>query len=96
MLENLLYVFAHVVNLFFTVIDIAMLVRAVTSWIPTAERAWVDFVYAITEPFVAPIRNLLERFSLFQNSPIDFSFMIAYVLIIILQEIFSAFTAAVL
>lgn len=96
MFENVLYIFAQIVNLLFAVIELAMLVRAIVSWIPDADGAWLDLVYMITEPIIVPVRSLFEKIPLFRNSPIDFSFMIAYLLIIILGELFSVFTGAVL
>ena len=96
MFENVLYIFAQIVNLLFVVIEVAMLVRAIASWIPGASGTWLDLVYMITEPIIAPVRALLEKVPMFKSSPIDFSFMIAYFLIIILGELFSAFTGVVL
>ena len=96
MFENVLYIFAQVVNLLFAAISIAMLIRAVTSWIPGLDGAWLDLVYMITEPIIVPIRTLFEKIPIFKNSPIDFSFMIAYMLILIVRELFSMFTYAVL
>ena len=96
MFENVLYIFAQIVRLLFVVIELAMLVRAIASWIPGASGTWLDLVYTITEPIIAPVRSLLEKVPLFKSSPIDFSFMIAYFLIIILGELFSAFTGVVL
>lgn len=96
MFENVLYIFAQIVNLLFVVIDVAMLVRAITSWIPEIDGAWLDLVYMITEPIIVPVRALFERFPIFKNSPIDFSFMIAYMLILILGELFAMFTGVVL
>lgn len=96
MFENVLYIFAQIVNLLFVVIDVAMLVRAITSWIPDIDGAWLDFVYMVTEPIIVPVRSLFEKIPAFKNSPIDFSFMIAYMLVLILQELFAMFTSAVL
>ena len=43
------------------------------------------FVTAITEPFVIPVRHLLYKFNIAQDSPIDISFMLAYILLFIIQ-----------
>lgn len=96
MFENVLYIFAQAVNLLFAAISFAMLVRAVTSWIPELDGAWLDLVYMITDPVIVPIRNLFEKFPGFKNSPIDFSFMIAYMVILIVRELFAMFTSVVL
>jgi uncharacterized protein YggT (Ycf19 family) len=67
------------------VIDIAMLIRAVTSWLPDLDGAWLDIVYLLTEPVVAPVRAFFERFNLFVNTPIDVSFLVSYLLILVAQ-----------
>lgn len=96
MFENVLYIFAQVVNLLFAVLNVAMLVRAVASWIPELDGAWLDFVYMLTEPVIMPVRALFERFEIFKNSPVDFSFMVAYMLLLIVERLFSVFTGMVL
>ena len=74
-------------------VQLAMTVRAILSWFPqAADSAFGDLIATVTEPVVAPIRALADRFGWFRNSPIDFSFMIAYLLIFLLQGMISGFT----
>ncbi len=76
-----------------SVMQVAMLIRAILSWFPqAADSAFGDLIATVTEPVVAPIRALADRFGWFRNSPIDFSFMIAYLLIFLLQGMISGFT----
>ena len=76
-----------------SVMQVAMLIRAILSWFPqAADSAFGDLSATVTEPVVAPIRALADRFGWFRNSPIDFSFMIAYLLIFLLQGMISGFT----
>ena len=94
-MDNILYMFAQLAILLLGAVNIAMLVRAVTSWIPGLDGTWLDVVYMITEPIVAPIRGLFELFPIFKNSPIDFSFLIAFLVLNIIQELLSGFTIMV-
>lgn len=90
---QIIYMAARLVSVLLWVLEIAMLIRAVTSWIPSLDgKAWVDFFYMITDPIVVPVRVLFERFSFFRNSPIDFSFVIAYLLLGMVQIIVSHLT----
>ena len=73
-------VIKSVVLVFLTVIQFAMLIRAVLSWF-MAGGSFVNFLYAITEPFIVPVRALFEKMNWLQNSPIDFSFLVTYLLI---------------
>lgn len=65
-------------------IQMAMLVRAVLSWFMLEGNRFVDFLYAITEPFIYPVRRLLQKMNWLQGTPIDFSFMFTYLIISVL------------
>ena len=76
-----LQIVSNVVVLLLTVIQFAMLARAILSWFPMEPNRFTDFLYGITEPFIYPVRALFERMGWFRNLPIDISFMVAYLLI---------------
>ena len=65
-------------------IQTAMLIRAVLSWFMLDGNRFVDFLHAVTEPFVYPIRRLLQKMNWLQGTPIDFSFMLTYLIISVL------------
>ena len=65
-------------------IQTAMLIRAVLSWFMLDSNRFVDFLHAVTEPFVYPIRRLLQKMNWLQGTPIDFSFMLTYLIISVL------------
>ena len=73
-----------VVVLVIYVLQIAMLVRAVLSWVPMRENKFTDILYAITEPVVMPVRMFFDKMGWFRNLPIDVSFFVAYLLLSIL------------
>lgn len=84
---------ASLVSALLSVLQFAMLIRAILSWLPgLSDSAFGDLIYTVTEPVVVPIRALADRLGWFRNSPIDFSFMIAYMLLFILQGVISGFT----
>lgn len=92
-----LYMVARLVTLLLWVLEISMILRAVASWIPSLDgMKWMDIVYMLTEPIVVPVRAIFERFSLFRNSPIDFSFVIAFLLLGMVQSIVSHFTSVLM
>ena len=63
-----------------------MFLRAILSWfIMDGGGKLVDFLYAITEPFIAPVRAFLEKMNWLQGTPIDFSFMITFMIISIVS-----------
>ncbi len=70
------------------VLQLAMFVRAILSWIPGAdENKLGDFLYAITEPFILPVRAILDRIPLFQGFPLDMSFFFTFILLSILSTL---------
>ena len=83
-MDFVLQVLANVVVLLLSAIQLAMLVRAIMSWFPMDSNKFTDFLYGITEPFIYPIRKLFVKLNWFQNSPLDVSFMVAYLLIWVL------------
>lgn len=71
------YVVVRCVVLFIDVISVAMIVRAILSWfIPDGQSGISGFLYVVTEPVIAPIRAICERFGWFQGIPLDIPFFI--------------------
>ena len=70
----------NVVIVLLTAVQFAMLARAILSWFPI-DNKFVDFLHAITEPFIYPIRMLFEKMNWFVGLPIDVSFFVTYLLI---------------
>ena len=69
--------------------------RAIMSWFsPDDENKIAQFLFVITEPFVYPIRKLLTKFDFFNNIPIDMSFMVAMVILIICTSVLGGSLAA--
>ena len=65
-----------------TVLQMAMLARAVIGWFPGLDGTIVSEVaYVVTEPFVMPVRKFLDRFEAIRNFPIDLSFFVAFMII---------------
>ena len=59
---------------------IVLIVRAVFSWIPVSgSSAWNSvrsFVYSLTEPVLAPVRQIMPRTGFF-----DLSFLVVFIII---------------
>ena len=50
---------------------VIMLGRVLMSWIdPRFEKPLGQFLYSLTEPFLAPIRNILPQAGMFDFSPL--------------------------
>ena len=77
-----LYVLMQCLILFIDVLSIAMLARAIISWIFMGQQTRLGaFLYVVTEPIILPIRALCRRFGWFQGLPMDMPFLITVVLL---------------
>ncbi|MBR4875762.1 MAG: YggT family protein [Clostridia bacterium] len=71
-----------------SLLQLAMLVRALMSWIPSLRGSALDgILYQITEPIIEPFRQLLWKIPGLQGFPLDLSFLAAYITLNILMEI---------
>ena len=91
-MSEFIYILSHFVDVLLTVIYFAIFIRVILSWLPLDEDGpFASFVYLITDPIILPIRAVLERTGLFQNSPIDFSTLIAMILVMLVQTLIGGF-----
>lgn len=84
-MTSILYVLSATLRILLYAFQLLMLARAIVSWLPLDEDSPVEnFLYAVTEPVIAPVRALCERFGWFEGLPVDMSFFITFLLITIL------------
>ena len=76
------------VDLILTAVLFAMLLRALLSIVFMGEESkFAMIVYFFTEPFIMPVRLLLQKLNLFQGSPLDVSFFLTSILLAMLQTL---------
>lgn len=81
MQNTLIYLVVSLVRAILSTVMISMLIRSILSLFMMTENKFSALVFYITEPFVIPVRLLMEKLNLFQGTPIDFSFMITVILL---------------
>ncbi|MBQ5777466.1 MAG: YggT family protein [Oscillospiraceae bacterium] len=70
------------------VYEILFVIRAIMSWFPMAQGGGFSYLlYSLTEPVIAPIRALLHKIPALASLPIDFSVLVAFLLIDVLRTI---------
>ncbi len=68
--------------------EILFFLRALSSFLFLGEgNDFTDWLYAMTEPVIMPIRKLCERFGWFENLPMDVPFYIAMLTVVILYSV---------
>ncbi len=80
-MELFLALLANTVSILLGIIELCFLVHAVLSFFVDEENVVSRFTGMIIEPFVRPVRALLVKMNWLQNSSIDFSFLIACLLV---------------
>lgn len=81
-MNGIAYVIINAAKILLWALQAAMFIRAIMSWFPGLDdNKFGDFLYALTEPVIAPMRALLFRIRLFQELPIDMSFLFTYLLL---------------
>ncbi len=90
-LTSLIYVTVKFIYYMVVALQLFMFVRAILSWImPEEDNALIRFVNSVTEPVIYPVRTLLDRIEAVRNMPFDISFMVTFILLVILQYILPA------
>ena len=81
-----LSILARTVSLLLDVLSYAMFGRAILSFFPSMDGGRVStFLIALTEPVILPVRALLYKLNVGQNSPIDLSFSLTYLILILVR-----------
>lgn len=75
-------------QLTFAVIQIALMVRVLSSWFGNLARApWLRWTYTLTEPLLAPLRAVLPALGPFDISPLVLYYLLSFVGGFIVQSI---------
>lgn len=81
-MDTVLYVFKMTVYIMLEAVLLAMLLRAVLSWVNIDPNGGLyGFLCMITEPFILPVRLILESIEAVQRLPIDLSFFVTYLIL---------------
>ena len=83
--------FARLILILIDAVSLAMLIRMLIPFFKDPEESKLYlFVAYLTEPFIVPVRFVLDKFNLLENSPIDWSFTITYFLLFIARNMLPA------
>ena len=86
-MESVVEIIQSVVLIFIDVVGLAMLVRAILSFLGSEESALGQICYAISEPLVFPVRAVMSRIPGIMELGIDFSFMATYLVLVIIDTV---------
>lgn len=87
-MQGILYLLIASVRLILSAWYLLFIISAVLSWLPDIDNAFTDFVFSVTEPVLAPIRDLFDRLDVSSALPIDLSFLVVMILLSIVLNLF--------
>lgn len=84
-MELILYLLAKSVQIFLDIMSFAMMIRVLLPIVADVENNPIFiFTVAITEPIIAPVRILMDKMGIGNNTPFDMGFMATYLIIFII------------
>ncbi len=84
-MDQLLYITVATVHAFFSIMIFLLLVRAILGFFADESSKFLIFSCIVTEPIIYPVRVLLSRIPALDDLPIDISFMVTYLILILVQ-----------
>lgn len=90
-MQEFFYIIAKTVAITLEVVSFAMIVRMILPFFidPMDSRIYAISCY-VTEPFIAPVRAIMVRLNIGQDSPIDWAFSFTYIIIWLLSSMLPA------
>ena len=67
------------------VLKFLILIRVILSWLPNVNNKVVEILYTVTDPILDPIKKLLDKTMGETGMMIDFSPIVAFLLIGLIQ-----------
>ena len=78
----------YVVGSLLRILEFLLFARAIMRWFVQGSSSQVyEFLCLVTEPLVQPFRSLLSRIDALRGCPFDFAFMLAFLVLIALEQI---------
>ena len=80
------YIIAKTISLLLDAASFAMLLRMILPFFLEPEESRIyALTFCISEPFIAPVRMIMAKLDVGQNSPIDWAFFATYFILMILR-----------
>lgn len=78
--ETIFYILAKTVQIFLSALSLCMFMSVILQFFVDREGSRLyRFFGTISEIFVYPFRVIMAKFHLFENTPIDMPFLVAYI-----------------
>ncbi len=79
-------IFARTVSIVLELVSLSMMLRMLLPFFMDVEESrFYNLTYCISEPFVAPVRMIMVKMNIGQDSPIDWAFFATYIILWVLD-----------
>ena len=79
-------ILAGLISVILDAVTLCMILRMIVSLFSPNESGKLGaFLALITEPFIIPVRFILAKLNILQDSPIDWSFTISYLVLMMIR-----------
>ena len=86
-METVLFIIAKSVQLLLLLVSLAMMIRALMPIFFDVEDSKIYLLSCfISEPLIAPVRLIMVKLNIGQNSPIDWAFFVTYIIVGIIES----------
>ena len=87
-MENLQFLMVNAVEMFFFIIEILIMGRIILSWLPLGYNNPIgQLLHTLTEPILGPCRRMLDKSPLGGGMMLDFSPIIALILMRLAEQL---------
>lgn len=87
-MTTIYYMLRSTVLLILTLLELMMFLRAIMSWFPQVQgNKFHQMMVMLTEPIIMPFRALVARIPALRGFPLDVSFTLAFLTLIMLEAI---------
>lgn len=84
-MEIALIILARSLSIWLSAVSWAMMARMILSLFVAEDNILFRISFAISEPAVIPVRAVMAKLGIGQNSPFDLSFTVTYLIILIVR-----------
>lgn len=85
-MTTIYYMMRSTVLLILTILELMMFLRAIMSWFPQVQgNKFHQMMIMLTEPIIMPFRALVNRIPALRGFPLDISFTLAFLVLIMLE-----------
>ena len=76
-----MYKLLFLVSFLIDIVEWLVIIRCILSWFPNFHNGFTELMYKLTEPLMAPVRDLLSRFIRPGAMMVDISPIVLYLLL---------------